>query len=79
MSGCVLPSPACAITEISSRCCAAMASTPSTSCASFGRGTPTSSRSSDPLASTAGIANRRAATKASPSSSSSVEKTSAAW
>ena len=51
---------------------------PLTSSANAGSGTPTSSSSSDPFASTAGIAYRRAATNASPSSGSSVENTSVA-
>src|SRR6516162_3870877 len=55
-----------------------MRSIPVTSLPSAGSGTPTSSSNSDPLASTAGMQNRRAATKASPSSGSSVENTSVA-
>ncbi len=78
ISGWVLPSPACAITEIITSHSLAMAATPLTRSPSAGNGTPTSSRSSVPLASTAGIANRRAATNASPSSGSSVENTSVA-
>ena len=78
ISGCVLPSPACAITEIISPASAAIFATPPTRSASLGSGTPTSSSSSEPLASTAGMASRRAATKASPSTGSSVEKHSVA-
>ena len=51
---------------------------PSTSAPSRGSGTPTSSSSRVPVRSTAGIALRRATTKASPSSGSSVAKTSVA-
>ncbi len=78
INGWVLPSPACAITEIITCRSAAICAIPVTRSPSRGSGTPTSSSSSVPLASTAGIAYRRAATNASPSSGSSVEKTSVA-
>ena len=74
--GWVLPSPACAITATRTSYFSEIRSIPSTRSGSAGRGTPTSSSRRLPSRSTAGIANRRAAVKASPSSGSSVVNTS---
>ena len=54
ISGWVLPSPACAMTEIITRSSSAIAATFSMRSGSIAMGTPTSSSSSDPRRSTAG-------------------------
>ena len=83
----MLPSPACPTTPISTSCSAAIRSTPSSSAASWLRGTTTSSRTRPPLPagkasaayrSIAGSASRRAWSSAAASTASVAVKTSSA-